>query len=165
MNSRAAHTLIRYMEGDSDELLLHQGTSLGYEAALVSVQEELKKEGFRVITEIDVRKTLKKKLNVDFRRYKILGACNPSFAHQALQIESRIGTMLPCNVIVQEREDGTHRSFGHQPAGKHEGRCESSTGASWEPSCGEAQGNRRSDLKRIANHRFQSPRGPGVSRA
>jgi len=81
-------------------------TSLGYEAALVSVQEELKKEGFGVITEIDVRETLKKKLNVDFRRYKILGACNPSFAHQALQIESRIGTMLPCNVIVQEREDG-----------------------------------------------------------
>ena len=81
-------------------------TSLGYEAALVSVQEELKKEGFGIITEIDVKETLKKKLNVDFRRYKILGACNPSFAHQALQIERRIGAMLPCNVIVQEREDG-----------------------------------------------------------
>lgn len=81
-------------------------TPLGYEAALVRVQEELKKEGFGIITEIDVKETLKKKLNVDFRKYKILGACNPSFAHQALQIESRIGTMLPCNVIVQEREDG-----------------------------------------------------------
>jgi uncharacterized protein (DUF302 family) len=55
--------------------------------------------------EIDVRETLKKKLNIDFRKYKILGACNPSFAHQALQLESRIGTMPPCNVIVQERED------------------------------------------------------------
>ncbi|MBU1692687.1 MAG: DUF302 domain-containing protein [Verrucomicrobia bacterium] len=81
-------------------------TSLGYEQALLKVQEELKKEGFGIITEIDVRETLKKKLNIDFRRYKILGACNPSFAHQALQVESRIGTMLPCNVIVQEREDG-----------------------------------------------------------
>jgi uncharacterized protein (DUF302 family) len=81
-------------------------TSLGYEQALTRVQDELKKEGFGIITEIDVRETLKKKLNVDFRKYKILGACNPSFAHQALQIESRIGTMLPCNVIVQEREDG-----------------------------------------------------------
>ena len=81
-------------------------TSLGYEQALVRVQEALTKEGFGIITEIDVKETLKKKLNVDFRRYKILGACNPSLAHQALQVESRIGTMLPCNVIVQEREDG-----------------------------------------------------------
>ena len=81
-------------------------TSLGYEQALAKVQEELKKEGFGILTEIDVKETLKKKLNVDFRRYKILGACNPAFAHQALQVESRIGTMLPCNVIVQEREDG-----------------------------------------------------------
>ncbi len=81
-------------------------TPLGYEQALIRVQEELQKEGFGIITEIDVRETLKKKLGVDFRKYKILGACNPSFAHQALQIESRIGTMPPCNVIVQEREDG-----------------------------------------------------------
>ena len=80
--------------------------SLGYEQALEKVQQELKQEGFGIITEIDVRETLKKKLNVDFRRYKILGACNPSFAYQALQVESRIGTMLPCNVIVQEGEDG-----------------------------------------------------------
>jgi uncharacterized protein (DUF302 family) len=81
-------------------------TSLGYEEALVRVQEALKAEGFGILTEIDVRETLKKKLDVDFRRYKILGACNPSFAHQALQIESRIGVMLPCNVIVQELDDG-----------------------------------------------------------
>lgn len=81
-------------------------TDLSYEQALAKVQEDLKKEGFGIITEIDVRETLKKKLNVEFRKYKILGACNPTFAHQALQAESRIGTMLPCNVIVQEREDG-----------------------------------------------------------
>ncbi|MDH7482964.1 MAG: DUF302 domain-containing protein [Armatimonadota bacterium] len=81
-------------------------TALGYEQALMRVQEELEKEGFGIITEIDVRDTLKKKLDVDVRKYKILGACNPSFAHRALQVESRIGTMLPCNVIVREREDG-----------------------------------------------------------
>ena len=82
-------------------------TALDYEQALARTQEELKKEGFGIITEIDVRDTLKKKLGVDFRRYKILGACNPAFAHQALQAESRIGTLLPCNVIVQELENGT----------------------------------------------------------
>jgi len=81
-------------------------TTHSYEQALARVQDELKKEGFGIITEIDVRETLKKKLNVDFRKYRILGACNPSFAHQALQLESRIGTMLPCNVIVQELENG-----------------------------------------------------------
>lgn len=62
----------------------------------------LKREGFGVLTEIDVQATLKKKLDVDFRQYKILGACNPSFAYNALQAEDKIGTMLPCNVIIQE---------------------------------------------------------------
>ncbi len=66
----------------------------------------LKKEGFGILTEIDVKKTLKKKLDVDFREYKILGACNPSFAYKALQAEDKIGTMLPCNVIVQEVAQG-----------------------------------------------------------
>jgi len=80
--------------------------TLSYARALARVQEELQAEGFGIITEIDVRETLKKKLNVDFRRYKILGACNPAFAHQALQIESRLGALLPCNVIVQETADG-----------------------------------------------------------
>jgi uncharacterized protein (DUF302 family) len=81
-------------------------TSLTYEDALEKVQAELKKEGFGVITEIDVKETLKKKIDVEFRKYKIIGACNPMFAHQALQLESRIGTLLPCNVIVQELAEG-----------------------------------------------------------
>jgi uncharacterized protein (DUF302 family) len=77
-----------------------------FDEAIDKVTEELKKEGFGVLTEIDVKATLKKKIDVDFRKYRILGACNPSFAHKALLAEDKIGTMLPCNVIVQELEDG-----------------------------------------------------------
>jgi len=77
-----------------------------FSEAVARVTEALKKEGFGILTEIDVKATLKKKLNVDFREYRILGACNPPFAYQALQLEDKIGTMMPCNVIVQEREDG-----------------------------------------------------------
>ena len=79
---------------------------LSFEEAISKVTEELKKEGFGILTEIDVKTTLKKKLDVDFRNYRILGACNPHFAHQALQAEDKIGTMLPCNVIVQEKAEG-----------------------------------------------------------
>ncbi len=83
-----------------------KATAYAFEEAIARVTEELKKEGFGVLTEIDVKETLKKKLNVDFRRYKILGACNPPFAYQALQAEEYIGAMLPCNVIVQEKDRG-----------------------------------------------------------
>lgn len=70
--------------------------------AVLRVINALKAEGFGIVTEIDMQKTLKTKLNVDFREYRILGACNPSLAYDALQIESKVGTMLPCNVIVQD---------------------------------------------------------------
>ncbi|NUM77820.1 DUF302 domain-containing protein [candidate division KSB1 bacterium] len=80
--------------------------SATFDEVITRVTDELKKEGFGVLTEIDVKETLKKKLNADFRRYKILGACNPPFAYQALQAEDKIGTMLPCNVIVQETTGG-----------------------------------------------------------
>jgi len=73
-----------------------------FEDAIERVSAELQKEGFGILTEIDVKETLKKKLDVDFQKYRILGACNPSFAYQALQREDKIGVMLPCNVIVQE---------------------------------------------------------------
>ncbi len=81
-------------------------TNMSYEEAMEKVTEELKKEGFGVLTEIDVKATLKKKLDVDFKKYKILGACNPPYAYKALQHEEQIGLMLPCNVIVYEKDSG-----------------------------------------------------------
>jgi len=81
-------------------------SALGFEEAIEKVTEALKSEGFGILTEIDVKETLKKKLNVDFRPYRILGACNPPFAYQALQVEDKVGIILPCNVIVQEKENG-----------------------------------------------------------
>ncbi len=73
--------------------------------AIDLVTAELKKEGFGILTEIDVKKTLKSKIDIDFKKYKILGACNPHFAYEALQSEDKIGVLLPCNVIVQEHEN------------------------------------------------------------
>ena len=80
--------------------------ALPYEQALERTTEELKKEGFGVLTTIDVRQTLKQKLDKDFRKYTILGACNPPLAHRALSAVTEIGVMLPCNVIVYEGDDG-----------------------------------------------------------
>lgn len=82
-------------------------TSLSYEKAIEHVKEKLKNEGFGVLTEIDVKATFKKKLDVDFDKYVILGACNPQFAYQALQAETDIGLLLPCNVIVYEKDNKT----------------------------------------------------------
>ncbi|MGD9993720.1 MAG: DUF302 domain-containing protein [Salinivirgaceae bacterium] len=77
-------------------------TNYSFDEAIEKVTEELQKEGFGVLTEIDVTATLKKKLGVDFKKYRILGACNPPYALKALSAEDKIGTMLPCNVIVQQ---------------------------------------------------------------
>jgi len=78
----------------------------GFDEAISRVTASLKDEGFGVLTEIDVKATLKKKIDVDFRDYRILGACNPKLAYQALGLEDKIGTMLPCNVVVQDAGDG-----------------------------------------------------------
>ncbi|MHB1302374.1 MAG: DUF302 domain-containing protein [Acidiphilium sp.] len=85
---------------------LSKVVALPFGAALTATITALQNHGFGVLTEIDVQATLKKKLDVGFRPYRILGACNPAMAYQALQVEDKVGTMLPCNVIVQQREDG-----------------------------------------------------------
>lgn len=84
---------------------------LSFEQTIEKVTEELKKEGFGVLTTIDVKETLKKKIDVDFKKYTILGACNPPIAHKALQTEEEIGLLLPCNVIVYEKDNQTKVSM------------------------------------------------------
>lgn len=83
-----------------------KSTKGDFDAVVSKVIEKLKDEGFGVLTEIDVANTLKQKLGVEMKRYRILGACNPGLAHKALSVEDKIGVMLPCNVIVQEMADG-----------------------------------------------------------
>jgi len=80
-------------------------SDLNFEETLAKVEEELKIEGFGILTEIDVKATLKKKINVDFKKYKILGACNPPIAYEALSAEDKIGVLLPCNIIVEENDE------------------------------------------------------------
>lgn len=115
-----------------------------FDTAISKVTDELKKEGFGILTEIDVRETLKKKLDVDFRRYKILGACNPHFAHQALLAEDTIGTMLPCNVIIQERENGKVEVSAVDPV--------ASMMAIQNEKLGEIAGEVREKLKKVINN-------------
>ena len=90
--------------------------SASFDDAIQKVIEALKAEGFGILTEIDIKATLKKKLDVDFYNYKILGACNPPFAYKALLAEDKIGTMLPCNVIVQEKIPGQVEVSAVDPA-------------------------------------------------
>ncbi len=85
---------------------LRKTVDLSYEEAVSRIKEELKKEGFGVLTEIDVKMTLKKKINKDFNKYIILGACNPEFAYQSLKLEEELGLLLPCNVIIYEKDSG-----------------------------------------------------------
>lgn len=82
-------------------------TDYGFDQAIEKVTEELKKEGFGVLTTIDVKETLKKKIDVDFKKYTILGACNPKLAHRALGVEEELGLLLPCNVVVYEKDNKT----------------------------------------------------------
>jgi uncharacterized protein (DUF302 family) len=88
-----------------------KNTDMPYEKAVEKVTDELKKEGFGVLTSIDVKDTLKKKIDVDFKKYVILGACNPPLAHKALESEEQLGLLLPCNVIVYENNGGSTVAF------------------------------------------------------
>ena len=132
------------------EYHISRRVSFSFDQALEKVAAELKAEGFGVLTEIDVKATIKKKLGVDFRNYRILGACNPDFAHTALSSEDKIGVLLPCNVVVQEHEDGTVEVSAMAPAGimqavgnpalsvmaaKVQAAMERVIGNMWEPLC------------------------------
>jgi uncharacterized protein (DUF302 family) len=93
-----------------------KNVKVSFDEAIEKVTASLKEEGFGILTEIDVKKTFKKKLDVDFKKYRILGACNPVFAHKAITAEDKIGVFLPCNVVVEEHEDGTVEVTAVDPA-------------------------------------------------
>jgi uncharacterized protein (DUF302 family) len=120
-----------------------------FDAAVSTVTEALKQEGFGVLTEIDVKDTLKKKIDADFRPYRILGACNPKMAHQALQAEPEIGVMLPCNVVVQEDEGGRTRVSAVDPV--------ASMQAVDNPALGEIAGQVREALRRVVEGLERTP--------
>ncbi len=115
--------------------------NVSFDEAITKVTEELQKEGFGILTEIDVTAALKKKLDVNFRKYRILGACNPPFAYKALQAEDKIGTMLPCNVVVQELEGGAIEVAAIDPI--------ASMQAVDNPSLGEIAGQVQGKLKKV----------------
>jgi uncharacterized protein (DUF302 family) len=117
--------------------------SLSFDDAIAKVTEELKKEGFGILTEIDVKSTLKKKLDVDFYNYRILGACNPPYAYKALLAEDKIGTMLPCNVIVQEKTPGSVEISAVDPM--------ASMQAVDNPTLGEVADEIRAKLQKVIN--------------
>jgi uncharacterized protein (DUF302 family) len=96
------HIFVYLLKHITMKYYFEKTTNYTFEEAIEKVTAELKKEGFGIITEVNMHDKLKEKLGVDFRKYKILGACNPPLAYEALQVENKIGTMLPCNVIVQE---------------------------------------------------------------
>ena len=110
LSGPVAETACRELTNDSNGRIMNaygfsKETSLSFEQAITRTTEELAKEGFGVLTTIDVKETLKKKIDVDFKKYTILGACNPPFAHQALTAEEEVGMLLPCNIIVYEKGD------------------------------------------------------------
>lgn len=112
-----------------------------FDDVIIKVTDELKKEGFGILTEIDVKETLKKKLDVDFKKYKILGACNPPFAYEALKEEDKIGTMMPCNVIVIEQALGQVEVAAVDPI--------ASMQAISNPKLGKTAGEVQSKLKKV----------------
>jgi uncharacterized protein (DUF302 family) len=87
-----------------------------FDETVEAVTKALREQGFGILTDIDIQATLKKKLEIDFRQYRILGACNPQFAHKALQVEDKIGVMLPCSVIIQDTPDGKVEVAAMDPA-------------------------------------------------
>ncbi|MDI6803470.1 MAG: DUF302 domain-containing protein [Bacteroidota bacterium] len=95
----------------SMQLGITKQVDLSFDEAIKKVTDELQKEGFGVLTTIDVKETIQQKLNLNFRKYTILGACNPTFAHQALEIDDSIGLLLPCNIVIQEKSGKTEISI------------------------------------------------------
>ncbi len=115
-----------------------------FETAVAKSKEALKSEGFGVLSEIDIQEKLREKLGVDFRKYKILGACNPAYAYKALQKENKIGVMLPCNVIIQETADGKIEVAAVDPV--------ASMAAIENPGLKEIAGNIREKLKTVIDN-------------